>query len=182
VTPTVYTVGHGTRGIEELVGLLHEAGVMNLVDVRRFPGSRRHPQFARAALEEALPRAGIAYHHLGDDLGGRRRASKGPSRHPAWRVAAFRAYADHMDTDAFNDALAHLESLARGQTTAIMCAETLWWKCHRRLISDALALHGFEVVHLIGERDRQQHRIHPAARLDEFGRVVYDKGHTASLL
>jgi uncharacterized protein (DUF488 family) len=182
VTPTVYTVGHGTRSIEELVALLHEAGVTHLVDVRRFPGSRRHPQFARKALEDALPGAAIAYLQRGEDLGGRRRTSKGPTRHPAWRVAGFRAYADHMDTEAFNDALERLESLARRGTTAIMCAETLWWKCHRRLISDALALHGFHVVHLIGERDNQEHRIHPAARLDDLGRVVYDKGHTAPLL
>lgn len=182
MTPTVYTIGHGTRSIEELVAVLHSAGVRHLVDVRRFPGSRRHPQFAREALEAALPGAAIAYDHRGEDLGGRRRATKGPSRHPAWRAAAFRAYADHMDTDAFNDALERLEGLARIEPTAIMCAETLWWRCHRRLISDALILHGFKVVHLIGERDRQEHQLHPAARLDELGRVVYDKGHTPTLL
>ena len=178
-----FTVGHGTRAAEELVEVLRSADVGVVVDVRRYPGSRRHPHFARESLEQALPAAGIAYSFRGDELGGRRSLAKDrPTRHPAWRKASFQAYADYMDTPAFRDALARLESEAgSGPPRAIMCAETLWWRCHRRLIADALALHGHEVTHLLDESSRQSHPLHPSVRADDRGHPVYDVGTTGQL-
>ena len=179
---TVYTIGHGTRSIEELASVLTDAGVTRLVDVRRAPGSRRHPHFALAALETSLPAAGIAYDWRGEALGGRRTRDEvpGPSRHPAWRNEVFRNYADYMDSDAFQSALEKLEGDARLEPIAIMCAETLWWRCHRRLIADALAVHGNDVVHLIGPGQSQTHPVHPAVRVVG-GRPVYDVGTTGTL-
>lgn len=175
---TLFTVGHGARPLEELLETLGEADVRVLVDVRRFPGSRRHPHFAREALERSLPRAGIAYEWQGDILGGRRKALPlERSRHPAWRVDAFRAYAEHMDTPPFRAALERLEERARaGERLAVMCSETLWWRCHRRLIADALVAQGFEVIHLLTPGKRQEHELHGEAHVDEQGRPVYDGG------
>lgn len=154
-----------------------EAGVGRLLDVRRYPGSRRHPHFAREALERSLPQAGIAYEWRGDLLGGRRSSKRAASRHPAWRNAGFQGYADYMDSPEFETALEQLKEDARAAPrAAIMCAETLWWKCHRRLIADALTLHGVDVTHLIAPGNSQPHKLHPAARLDEEGKVVYDVG------
>jgi uncharacterized protein (DUF488 family) len=179
---TVFTCGHGTRTLEELVALLRSASVTRLVDVRRYPGSRRHPQFGKDSLAAALPGSGIIYDWRGEVLGGRRSAPKGTrSRHPAWRVDAFRAYADYMDTPAFREALTRLEQDAAREPLAVMCAETLWWRCHRRLIADALAVDGHEVIHLLSPTDRQPHPLHPQLRVDEDGRPVYDKGVDATL-
>jgi uncharacterized protein (DUF488 family) len=179
----VFTAGHGTRTTEELAGLLREAGVDLLVDVRRFPGSRRHPHFGREGLERALPELGIPYHWRGEELGGRRsRRRDAASRHPAWRNDAFAAYADYMDTDAFRAALTRLEQQARGGARlCVMCSETLWWRCHRRLISDALVLHGFDVVHLIQPGKRSPHPLNEAARAGDDGWPVYDVGVTGEL-
>jgi len=180
--PTIYSVGHGTRTIEELIAMLREAGVGRLVDVRRHPGSRRFPQFSRDALARSLDEAGIAYAWWGEELGGRRR-SKGPSRHPAWQDPSFRAYADYMDTAAFREALKRLEADAgEGSPIAFMCAETLFWHCHRRLIADALAVDGISVIHLIGPKAREAHPIHPDLRVDERGWPVYDLHTTGTLL
>ncbi len=177
----VYTIGHGTRSSAELIDTLRGAGIELLVDVRRFPGSRRHPQFARESLERDLPEAGIAYRWEGEALGGRRR-SHPRTRHPAWRVAGFRAYADHMDTAVFRDALRVLEDEVRaGTRLAVMCAETLWTRCHRRLIADALTLHGFEVTHLLAPGRSEPHRLHEDVRADDDGWPVYDVGHTGTL-
>jgi uncharacterized protein (DUF488 family) len=179
----VFTVGHGTRTLEELVALLRAAEVKLLVDVRRFPGSRRHPHFAREALEASLPALGVEYDWRGEELGGRRSRKKdGTSRHPAWRNDAFGAYADYMDTPAFRDALERLEAGARdGVRLAVMCAETLWWRCHRRLIADALALRGAEVVHLIQPGSSAPHPGNEWARLGDDGYPVYDVGVTGEL-
>jgi uncharacterized protein (DUF488 family) len=179
----VFTVGHGTRTTEELAGLLRAADVALLVDVRRFPGSRRHPHFARESLAESLPPLGVEYDWRGEELGGRRsRRKDGTSRHPAWRNDAFGAYADYMDTPAFRRALQQLEDDARrGPRLAVMCAETLWWRCHRRLIADALALRGAEVVHLIQPGASSPHPPNDAARLGDDGYPVYDVGVTGWL-
>jgi len=179
---TIYTVGHGNRTTEELAAILRGAGVRLLVDVRRFPASRRNPHLAREALAADLPQLGIDYVWHGEELGGRRRQAK-QSRHTSWKVPGFRAYADYMDTNEFRAALAKVEEMARsGPALALMCAETLWWRCHRRLISDALALNGVEVVHLLGGgKQRQAHVLHPALRADELGRPVYDRGTTPDL-
>jgi uncharacterized protein (DUF488 family) len=179
---TVYTVGHGTRTIEELGAVLKSADVSRLVDVRRFPGSRRHPHFAREALEASLPSMGIAYDWRGEALGGRR-SSKDlgrPSRHPAWRNEAFRGYADYMDSRDFRSALEELERDAASEPLAMMCAETLWWRCHRRLVADALTVHGLDVVHLINPSEAQNHKLHPSLRVED-GRPVYDVGVTGTL-
>ncbi len=163
--------------------MLREAGVELLVDVRRFPGSRRHPHFAREALAKSLPSLGIGYDWRGEELGGRRsRRRDGTSRHPAWRNDAFAGYADHMDTSAFRDALTRLEAeAATGTSVAVMCAETLWWRCHRRLIADALVLHGVEVIHLIQLGKSAPHPLHESARAGDDGYPVYDVGVTGEL-
>lgn len=176
----VWTVGHGTRPLEELVGLLRWAGIRRLWDVRTAPGSRRHPWFAREPLAAALERAGISYAWRGEELGGFRRPRPG-SRHLALEHRAFQGYADHMDTPAFRRALAELIEEARAEPTAVMCAETLWWRCHRRMISDALTAAGCEVRHLVRVGEVERHRMHPAARLDEDGRLVYDAGAQPAL-
>jgi uncharacterized protein (DUF488 family) len=190
--PTVYTVGHGNRSIDELIATLQSGGVGLLVDVRAHPGSRHVPHFARDALMASLPAAHIAYAWRGEGLGGRRRA-KAPSRHIAWRNPSFQAYADYMDTPTFRAALARLQADARGYAAsaaedgrgggvAIMCAETVWWRCHRRLIADALTVDGFAVVHLLGPTTRQNHALHPDLRVDERGFPVYDLHAPLSLL
>ena len=141
----VHTIGHGTRPLEELLGLLTGACVQTLVDVRRFPGSRRNPQFSRGTLEAALAGAGIAYRHA-VDLGGRLADEPGEERFQCIRVPAFRAYAARMGTDAWQEALA--AALAE-PAPALMCSETPWTKCHRRLIAELLHARGHEVRHLV---------------------------------
>jgi uncharacterized protein (DUF488 family) len=172
----VYTLGHGTRSSHELVEVLRGAGAGRLVDVRRSPASRRHPRFGRELLEPFLSGRDIAYEWWGEELGGRRSAPKDRiSRHSALTNASFRNFADHMDTPEFRGALDALETSAEmGPPVALMCAETLWWRCHRRLISDALSLHGIEVVHLLDAHKRQNHPFHEAARADASGAPVYD--------
>lgn len=167
----VYTVGHSTRTLEELLALLGERGVLTLVDVRRFPGSRRQPHFAGPALAEALRNAGVAYVHE-RDLGGRRTPRPG-SPNTAWRVKGFRGYADHMATAPFRAALDRLIATAERSTSAIMCAEALPWRCHRRLIADALVVRGVRVCHLISAGRMAEHRLDPAARVLEGGQVIY---------
>ena len=178
---TFFTVGHSTRETSELARIVRDAGVELIVDVRRFPGSRRNPHLSREALQKSLPELGIAYEWWGETLGGRREDTAQTSRHPAWRNAAFQGYADYMDSQDFRDSLAEL--VARGDEIplAYMCAETLWWRCHRRLISDALVLAGHEVVHLLDLDKSQPHVLHESVRLDEDGRPTYDVGVNAEL-
>lgn len=148
--PQLLTVGHGTAERDELRSLLEGAGVDRLVDVRRFPGSRRNPDVSRDAMEQWVPRAGIGY-VWEPRLGGRRSVPKGqdPAVDGWWRVTAFRAYAAHMRTDEFRAGLDDLLEGARSGTTAVLCSESLWWRCHRRMVADALTLlHGVPVLHL----------------------------------
>lgn len=177
----IFTVGHGARSLDEFLALLREAEIEVLVDVRRFPGSRRHPHFAREALEASLGKAGIELRWEGTALGGRRSALPN-SRHLGWRSSAFQGYADHMDTDEFRIALRGVIDLAQQRPVAIMCAETLWWNCHRRLIADALTLQGLHVVHLVRPGERQDHVLHEAARPDEQRFPIYDLGTQQQLL
>ena len=168
---TIYTIGHSTRTAEELLDLLGEHGVRLLVDVRRYPGSRRHPQFGRDALEAALAGRGIDYLHE-PDLGGRR-AALPDSPNKAWRVEAFRGYADHMGTPVFERALERLIALGAERPAAILCAEAVPWRCHRRLIADALTARGVEVRHILAPGKSELHALHPDARVLPGGRLVY---------
>jgi uncharacterized protein (DUF488 family) len=169
----VWTVGHGARPLADFLAVLASALITLVVDVRRFPGSRRHPQYGRTALTEGLGAAGTGYEWWGEALGGRR--SRSPdSRHVALRQAAFAGYADHMDTEEFRGAVGDLLARAGEQRLAVMCAESVWWHCHRMLIADALTMRGATVTHLL-EADRSQpHRLHQAVRQDRDGWPVYD--------
>ncbi len=171
---TLFTVGHGARPLGEFVEILLTARIQVLGDVRRFPQSRRHPHFGRESLAESLAEQGIGYEWLGEKLGGYRKAGFADSnRHRALRNDSFRAYAAHMDTPAFQDALTELRQQSTEDRIAIMCAETPWWKCHRRLIADALVVEGCEVIHL-GLGTDTQHRLSESARVDENGLLNYD--------
>jgi uncharacterized protein (DUF488 family) len=161
---TIWTLGHSTRSIEELLALLAAGGIKLLADVRRFPGSRRHPQFGQDALKNSLAEAGIAYRHF-VDLGGRRSKRLPDSPNTAWRVQQFNAYADYMQSPEFQAALDELIAAARQQPTAIMCSEALPQRCHRRLISDALVIRGWRVRHLLTPRRIEDHQLTPFAHV-----------------
>ena len=170
---TLYTIGHSTRTIEQFVALLREHGVELLVDVRRFPGSRRHPQFGSAALAASLAEAGIAYAHA-EALGGRRDSEAGTaSPNTAWRNAAFRAYADYMATPPFRAALDRLIAESGERVTAIMCAEAVPWRCHRRLVTDALLARGVSVADITGPGAATPARLSEHALVRPDGSIVY---------
>ena len=175
----LFTIGHGDRQIDTFLDMLRAAGVRVLVDVRRYPGSRRHPQFGRDVLAAALKEAGIEYRWAGEALGGRRRLGAG-SPHQALRNESFRAYADHMDTPDFRSALADLLALADSTPVAILCAERHPSQCHRSLISDAVLARGGKVTHLLEPGRWGEAALHPCARV-EGARVVYDVGAQAGL-
>lgn len=166
----VYTLGHSTRSLDELVALVAEHRIGLVVDVRRYPASRRHPHFAAAPLAAALAAAAIDYRHE-PDLGGRRPVAP-DSPNTAWRERGFRGYADHMASPEFARALDRLAAAARERPTTTLCAEAVPWRCHRRLISDALTLRGFEVIDVLGPGQSRPHRLHEAARVVG-GRLVY---------
>jgi uncharacterized protein (DUF488 family) len=163
VASLVFTIGHGTRRLDELVACLLDAEITTLVDVRRFPGSRRHPHFGRGTLAEALVAAGIVYRHE-VDLGGRRPSSPADERFACLQVAAFRSYATWMQTAEWNAGLERALALER---PCLMCAETPWWRCHRRLIADALVARGVEVRHLGRRGEAEAHRLFPEAEVRE---------------
>lgn len=158
---TVYTVGHSTRSLDELVGLLHDAGVRQVVDVRSVPRSRHNPQFNAEALQGDLPARGIAYEHM-PGLGGFRRARPG-SPNSGLTHPGFRGYADYMGTAAFAVARERLLGLAAERPTAIMCAEASPYRCHRRLLSDSLSVAGVRVVHIVARGRSEPHQIKPPA-------------------
>ena len=153
---TIWTIGHSTRTLDEFLGLLADYRIEAIADVRRFPGSRRHPHFASEALAETLPAHGITYQWL-PQLGGRRKVQP-DSPNTAWRNASFQAYADYIATAAFAEGLAALLKMAAARRTALMCAEAVWWRCHRSLIADVLKLRGIEVIHII---DASHSTLHP---------------------
>jgi uncharacterized protein (DUF488 family) len=149
------TIGHGTRPAEELVQCLRDAGAQTLVDVRRFPGSRRNPQFNQAAVAETLGAAGIDYRHV-VELGGRRSREQGEERFGCIRTPAFRGYAARMGSREWQEAL---EGALAEPSVCFMCAETAWQRCHRRFIAELLVARGHEVVHLIRPHELQRHRM-----------------------
>jgi uncharacterized protein (DUF488 family) len=167
---TIWTVGHSTRGAEEFGQILLAHQVQVLVDVRSFPGSRRFPQFNTTALAESLASIGINYKHE-PRLGGRRKP-RADSHNSAWRNSSFRAYADHMESDEFRAGVEELLELATDARVAVMCAEALWWRCHRSLISDYLKAAGHTVIHIIDQAKTEEHPFTSAARLVE-GELSY---------
>lgn len=170
MVPTVWTIGHSTRPLQAFLDLLARHGIQALADVRRFPGSRRHPQFAQDALSASLEAEGITYRWL-PALGGRRRP-RPDSRNTAWRNASFRGYADHLESEEFSRGLEELLELSGGLRTTLMCAEAPWWRCHRALIADVLRSRGIEVVHILDERNSVRHPCTSAARIVD-GRLTY---------
>ena len=168
--PVVFTIGHSTHSVDAFIELLTSNDVTQVADVRRFPASRRHPQFAREALAAALAGAGIAYEWL-PELGGRR-APRPDSRNTGWRNDGFRGYADYMETEAFRVGAARLVDLARRQPTATMCAEHAWQQCHRGLISDYLKVAGWEVLHILARGRTEPHPFTQPARVVE-GALTY---------
>jgi uncharacterized protein (DUF488 family) len=167
---TIWTVGHSTRGGEEFGQMLAAHGIQVLVDVRSFPGSRRYPQFNRATLSESLNEIGISYKHE-PRLGGRR-AARPDSHNSAWRNSSFRGYADHMETDEFREGVEELLELAANARVAVMCAEALWWRCHRSLISDYLKAAGHTVIHILDQTKTEEHPFTSAARIID-GQLSY---------
>jgi uncharacterized protein (DUF488 family) len=167
----VFTLGHSTHSFEDFQALLAAHEVQRVADVRRFPQSRRHPQFGAASLAEALSAHGVDYRHL-PVLGGRRRAATG-SPNGGWDNDAFRGYADHALTAQFAAALDELCTLARDRPTAIMCAEGLWWQCHRRIIADRLTVLGWTVLHIGPDGAVTEHALPPFAIPQRDGTVLY---------
>ena len=159
----IWTIGHSTRPIEELIAALDFFEIQVLADVRSFPGSRRYPHFNREQLNASLAADGIEYRHF-PELGGRRRA-RPDSINMAWRNESFRGYADYMETDSFREGMARLLSVADSRRTAIMCAEALWWRCHRSLISDYLKAKGADVTHIMASGKSEAHPYTSAARI-----------------
>ncbi len=169
----VWTLGHSNRSLQEFLEILRAHGIERVIDVRRFPASRKWPHFDAAALAASLPAAGIAYVGM-PELGGRRRP-RADSPHRAWRTEGFRGYADFMDTPEFATALEKLVALARERSSALMCAEALPWRCHRSLIADALMARGREVIEVLSEKEARPRRFPDFARV-EGERVIYDRG------
>lgn len=167
----IYTIGHSTRPLGEFLDLLRAHDIAHVVDVRRYPGSRRYPHFGRQALAAALAEAGIGYEHA-PDLGGRR-VARPDSFNTAWRSASFRGYADYMETPEFQDALARLVAVGRTRRTVVLCAEAVPWRCHRQLIADALVASSEPVAHILSEGEPEPHRLSPHARVLAEGRVRY---------
>lgn len=174
VAPTFRTLGHGTLDVESLVAVARGAGVSTIVDVRRFPGSRRHPQYSGDAMAEWLPEHGIEYRWL-RALGGRRRGVEG-SPNVALRNPQLRAYADHMATEEFARGVADLTAMAGDGSVAVLCAESVWWRCHRRLLADHLVLvEEMRVEHVFHDGRIVEHPVTPKARR-EGDHLVYDLG------
>ena len=170
MTARLFTIGHSVRPFDEFVALLRAHGVTGVADVRTIPRSRRHPHFSRESLEATLPAAGLVYRHFAA-LGGLRTPRRDSVNH-GWRHDAFRGYADHMGTDAFQSAIDDLLAFARDNIVAVMCAEAKWWECHRQLIADALTAHDVEVHHIMARGNAPRHELTPFARVEE-GRVWY---------
>ncbi len=165
-SPTIWTVGHSNRSIEDFLAHLRGAGIEQIADVRRFPGSRKWPQFGRDALPRTLAEAGIGYEHF-PALGGRRGKPAADSPNRGWRVAQFAAYADYMDSHEFREGLAALMAAASERRTAMMCSEAVPWRCHRRLVADALLVQGWEVGDIMSPTKVTPHALTEFAEVRE---------------
>lgn len=165
----IYTIGHSTHSADAFLALLRTHGVTQLADVRTMPMSRRHPHFNRDSLEKFLAASGIQYRHFGG-LGGLRKPKR-DSTNTAWKHPSFRGYADYMETEAFERAFRQLVTFASEDPTAVMCAEAVWWRCHRQLLADALLVQGVPVWHILGT-DAKPHEMSAFARIRD-GKVIY---------
>jgi uncharacterized protein (DUF488 family) len=168
----IYTIGHSTRSLDDFIALLAAHGVRQLADIRSIPRSRRHPHFSAVELSASLGERGIGYRHI-RALGGMRKP-RADSANSAWRVAGFRGYADYMETEAFAAALDELIAFADVAPTAMMCAEAVWWQCHRQLVADALVARGFDVRHILSASAAPSHALTDFAQIGG-GRVSYRK-------
>jgi uncharacterized protein (DUF488 family) len=173
--PTIWTIGHSSRSLDVFLDLLAHYRIEAVADVRRFAGSRRQPQYASVPLEQALAEHGIVYHWF-PALGGRRRA-RPDSPNIAWRNASFRGYADYMESAEFASGLLELIEFCARQRTALMCAEAVWWRCHRALIADVLRVRGIEVVHILDAQHTSAHPYTPAAQIID-GQLSYQHSET----
>jgi uncharacterized protein (DUF488 family) len=172
----IWTIGHSTRSIDTFISLLKANGIKLLADVRLLPGSKRYPQFNKEKLSDSLGKAGIRYEHF-PELGGRRKA-KPDSKNRAWRNESFRGYADYMETEDFDKGVKRLLDLAADAgPAAIMCAEAVWWRCHRSLISDYLKVRGIEVMHILGANKTEPHPYTSAAHIAN-GKLSYAAKNT----
>ena len=162
-TPTLYTIGHSTRTIEEFLELLSSFNIKILADIRRLPGSRKYPQFDQDALKKSLEENGIEYVYI-EYLGGRRPAKKG-SKNTTWRNKSFQGYADYMETESFANAAAELAKFALEKPTAMMCSEAVWWRCHRSMVSDYFKAKGWEVLHIMALGKATEHPYTGPARV-----------------
>jgi len=169
---TIWTIGHSTRPMEEFIAMLHSFNIELVADIRSFPGSRKFPQYNKETLQVSLPQSNIQYVHL-KSLGGRRKV-KPDSKNTVWRNAAFRGYADYMETNFFKDGIAELEKLALKQRTAYMCSEAVWWRCHRSMVSDYLKVRGWKVMHIMGIAKDEEHPYTAPARIIN-GTLSYEK-------
>ena len=163
-----WTIGHSTHALPAFLDLLQAHGIETVADVRRFPGSRRHPQFGREALCSSLEANGIAYHWF-PELGGRRQPESLEAEGSAWRHPSFRAYAQHLRSEEFAQGLYKLLHVAKACRTVIMCSELLWWRCHRRLIADVMVFCGWRVMHIMGPDECSEHRLAPPVRVTPQG-------------
>lgn len=162
--PVIYTIGHSTHALEDFIRMLQSFNIKTLVDIRRFPGSRKYPQFNKENLAAVLQDVDISYIHL-ENLGGRRNVHK-DSRNNRWRNKSFQGYADYMETKEFDEGVNQLESIAVKQPTAFMCSEALWWRCHRSMVSDYLKAKGWEVLHITGPGKVEEHPYTSPARVE----------------
>ena len=151
----IWTIGHSTRPFEELIEMLHSFRIETVTDVRSYPGSRKFPQYNKETLIQTFPDNHINYVHL-KDLGGRRKVNPA-SKNTSWRHAAFRGYADYMETPEFKEGIKELETIALKERTAYMCSEAVWWRCHRSMISDYLKVHGWKVMHIMAINKEEDH-------------------------
>lgn len=170
IQKSIWTIGHSTHTLDELIAMLQSFQIDLLIDIRRFPGSRRFPYFYKEALEFSLPKNDIKYVHL-PKLGGRRKPLSN-SHNSGWRVAAFRGYADYMETDDFVQAIKKLESFAIKKRSAIMCSEAVWWSCHRALVSDYLKFNGWLVMHIMGIDKAIEHPYTKPTKIEN-GKLTY---------
>ncbi len=161
--PVIYTIGHSTQMLSDFIGMLKSFEIQVLADIRHYPGSRKYPHFNKENLKKELPENGIEYLHL-EALGGRRKTVQN-SKNTRWRNASFRGYADYMETDGFKEGIAELQALSSIKTTAYMCSEAVWWRCHRSIVSDWLKAKGWKVLHITANDKATEHPYTSAARV-----------------